>query len=327
MNCSEARRQLSAYLDGELAADVAAQVRAHLASCAPCRAELEFLKRLSSLTEKAFHEAPFDSSFVAKTFVKIKERRAPARRLLASRRFALAAACAVAAIAIVLFASFYFVETGHVPAAMAAATNESAFVRSPGSSGWHELRQDEKLYTGDVVKNCSETTVTMRTLRESKLLLNHNTVVQIGPDSPAATFELISGEVLAEVNKEPFRILCDGTTVSVKGTRFSVRKEPGRIVVTVIEGLVSCVSAMKEVQVGPGQQTVALAGRAPTIPVRVDLSRELPWVVGAAAPAPSEPAVAEELPGAPPEVEEPAAPGTKLPFDRPLSPPDEEEKK
>jgi anti-sigma factor RsiW len=44
-------RQLSAYLDGELTPDWAAEVRGHLADCAACRADLETLRATKRLLE------------------------------------------------------------------------------------------------------------------------------------------------------------------------------------------------------------------------------------------------------------------------------------
>ena len=45
MTCREIRQQLSAYLDGELSPEESRSVRAHVASCPACRAELESLRR------------------------------------------------------------------------------------------------------------------------------------------------------------------------------------------------------------------------------------------------------------------------------------------
>jgi anti-sigma factor RsiW len=44
MNCKE-KDNLTAYLDGELIAAEAGRLRAHIATCAECRAEIELLRR------------------------------------------------------------------------------------------------------------------------------------------------------------------------------------------------------------------------------------------------------------------------------------------
>lgn len=46
MDCKQVREQLGVYWDGELPAQEAARVEAHLAGCSSCRKELEFLRAL-----------------------------------------------------------------------------------------------------------------------------------------------------------------------------------------------------------------------------------------------------------------------------------------
>jgi len=59
MNCDAIREQLSAYLDGELEAEEAEQVREHLASCEACRKELASLEELTGvLRALPRHKAP-----------------------------------------------------------------------------------------------------------------------------------------------------------------------------------------------------------------------------------------------------------------------------
>ena len=49
MTHARQQRQLSAYLDGELTAQETEEVRAHLADCATCRAELAQLRSVKTL--------------------------------------------------------------------------------------------------------------------------------------------------------------------------------------------------------------------------------------------------------------------------------------
>ncbi len=48
MNCEEAQRSLSAYLDGELPPQAAGELRRHLSECAQCAGGLEELRRLEA---------------------------------------------------------------------------------------------------------------------------------------------------------------------------------------------------------------------------------------------------------------------------------------
>ncbi len=325
MNCKEVKRKLSAYADGELAADTEKQVRAHLDSCANCRAELDFLERLARISSDAFKNAPFNENIVDAAFGRITERRAVAVRSLSFRKIALAAASVLAVASIVLLASLYVVETGRVPAALAVGVSESALVRNAGSSAWRQLGLGDRLYSGDVVKSASGDSVALETPRGSRLVLNRNTSVQVGADLPTASFELISGELFAEVNKEPFRIQADGTTVQVHGTCFSVRKAFDKTVVTVVEGVVSCVSAQTEVRVTAGQQTVVNAGFAPARPVGVDSRRELSWVLGRIKPA-TQPATAKPTPITQTQPPRPLGSDPGVNLDQPLQPPKDKDK-
>lgn len=52
MNCSEVKERLSAYHDGELPPEEAAQVAAHLADCSSCAEELASFEHLSGLSRR-----------------------------------------------------------------------------------------------------------------------------------------------------------------------------------------------------------------------------------------------------------------------------------
>jgi ferric-dicitrate binding protein FerR (iron transport regulator) len=325
VNCKEVRRNLSAYADGELAPETAEEVRAHLNACTDCTAELDFHKRLSKVSSDAFAKTPFNDNLVNAAFSRITERRVVAVRSSVFRRIALAAASVLAVVSIIFLASLYVGETGRVPAALAVGVSESALVRNAGSSAWRQLGLGDRLYSGDVVKNASGDSIALETPRGSKLVLNRNTSVQVGADLPTASFEIISGELFAEVNKEPFQVQADGTTVKVHGTSFSVRKAFDKTVVTVVEGVVSCRSARKEVKVTAGQQTVVNTGFAPAKPVSVDSRKELSWVLGKAEPA-AEPVTAKPVPITQTQPPRPIATDPGVNLDQPLEPPKEKDK-
>ncbi|HET6441883.1 MAG TPA: zf-HC2 domain-containing protein, partial [Phycisphaerae bacterium] len=61
MLCEQAREHLSAYLDRELASELSVAVRAHLESCADCRALLADLRATAGLLRALpVHRAPAD---------------------------------------------------------------------------------------------------------------------------------------------------------------------------------------------------------------------------------------------------------------------------
>ncbi len=49
IDCERALREIEIYVDGELAADEAEMLRAHLGDCPPCGTRAEFRRRLKAL--------------------------------------------------------------------------------------------------------------------------------------------------------------------------------------------------------------------------------------------------------------------------------------
>jgi len=320
VNCADIRRRLSAYLDEELTAAETVEVRSHLSSCPSCRAELEFLKMLSQASSRALDASQFNQALVEKSFQAIKGRSAIRRRSFAFGKLAYAAASVLAAVAILLLASHYINNTGRgVHEALAVNSGESVFVKRMNSSAWRNLDSGERLYGGDVIRNSSDGVASLETPKGSRLVLKQETSVQMNAGSHTANYELISGEVFAQVNKEPFRIVCDGASVTVGGTSFSVRKEDSRVLVSVLEGVVTFAAGGKEVKVTAGCQSEALAGNPPAEPVTIASKADLNWRLGPAAGSViNQPSM--------PHPASPAKPGAKpgMNLDQPLIRPDKD---
>lgn len=92
-----AKAELSAYVDGELSAELQAAIESHLTACTDCREYLRELKRTSETLRHLFQEA-------ANQIIVPEESRAP-RRAIGYRRWVIGAAVAAAALvfAVVLF--------------------------------------------------------------------------------------------------------------------------------------------------------------------------------------------------------------------------------
>ena len=65
-DCETVRVELPGYLNGKLAADFVAPVRAHLLSCAACRAELGALERLDALLLEALPPITPSANFASR---------------------------------------------------------------------------------------------------------------------------------------------------------------------------------------------------------------------------------------------------------------------
>ena len=110
MRCSKARKQLSAYLDGELQARRAAEVRAHLQSCERCTREAEQVRTVWRLLDHAEELEP-SRHFATRFWQRV--RRAPAGQSAAPRqarrRFLPRWASALTAAAVALIALSLYV--------------------------------------------------------------------------------------------------------------------------------------------------------------------------------------------------------------------------
>lgn len=90
----------------------------------------------------------------------------------------------------------------------------------------------------------------------------------------------LEGEAFFAVAKDgrPFTVRGGAGTVTVLGTRFSVRAWPSNaMTVDVEEGRVRVAAATGAVEVTEGERTVVRAGAAPTTPATVDAARIAPW--------------------------------------------------
>jgi len=95
MDCNEARRNLMAYVDGELPAETAGDFAAHLSACVPCTAELAAQRRLRAILRAAAPAAGRRPPSANAARITLDARRASAQEailLRALRRVSAAAA-------------------------------------------------------------------------------------------------------------------------------------------------------------------------------------------------------------------------------------------
>jgi hypothetical protein len=119
VNCSEVQQRLSAYHDGELSPDVAAEVAAHLTVCSPCAAELASFSKLSHMSRR-LTDPPVPTHMWEELEAKLrgeKTRTAMLRQILPTRTsgrlFAIAATILIAAGIGVVTYQAWFAGAGH----------------------------------------------------------------------------------------------------------------------------------------------------------------------------------------------------------------------
>jgi len=116
-------RQLSAYLDGELTAEDAAEVRAHLAGCESCRAEVESLRATKTLVGR-LAQPSLPAGFAAGVWSRI-ERPSPRRWFWWPRP-----AMALAAVALAVILVAVPLVRGHLDRLRAAEVGPDLFLRA-----------------------------------------------------------------------------------------------------------------------------------------------------------------------------------------------------
>lgn len=352
--CRDVRDALSRFLDGESPAGEAARVRAHAASCAACRAELDALERTHAATRRAFAKHPFDAALArriaaaaANASARPGEGAGARGRVIpgpwaAARRAAPRAAAAAALLAVGLGA--WLVLRGGPGAGPGGAAAAIASVRAV-EGGRLVVARGGGL--GDVTTVAPGETVELRAgdrvavdRREGEILFPDATRVLVRPDTrvrvdeSAVAIEGGPGELFCQVRPRPagapsFRVETPAASAEVLGTSFGVRYEGGAAVVTVLEGRVRVVPhagppGALAVVVARDERARAPEGGAPSLE-RVAARRELAWALGRAA-APPPPVRPDAVPsggrpgGDPASPEEtPASPGIDLPVggDRP----------
>jgi transmembrane sensor len=118
----------------------------------------------------------------------------------------------------------------------------------------------------------------------STLRLNTDSAVTARYTHSQRLIEIERGEALFEVAPEsarPFRVVADATSVSALGTTFSVYRQKGSTLVTVVQGLVGVSTEMAgspSVHARAGEQVRVTDGEPPQPPTPVDVQRNTAWL-------------------------------------------------
>jgi transmembrane sensor len=128
---------------------------------------------------------------------------------------------------------------------------------------------------------------------DSVLRLDTDSAVTVRYGRRERLVEVENGQALFEVvhdSARPFRVLAGSAEVVAVGTRFSVYRESGSTLVTVVQGQVDVTAARngqapadadavgRRVRVSAGEQLRIRAGVLPASPTRADLERSTAWL-------------------------------------------------
>jgi Tol biopolymer transport system component len=151
----------------------------------------------------------------------------------------------------------------------------------PGGA-WEQALVNMALYAGGEVW-AKESSTALIGLESDLVRVAPNTIFTLSkPDADTLQLNLQEGQVWINIEGldagEQFQVETPSAVASIRGTRFSVRAEPGGV--TVVSSMVSTVTVTTSagaVDVGTGQQTDVQPGRAPSQPVEMSYEEKLRW--------------------------------------------------
>jgi ferric-dicitrate binding protein FerR (iron transport regulator) len=260
MDCRQAQNHLPAYQSGDLAAETAEAVGAHVATCEACKAEARDTQSVLSLLDSLPDISPAPT--VWENVSNAIDRDAVPATRSRGRSFSMILRIAAAASLLVAAVSFMYVAL----ASRAPVATVSAVL--PGS----DAIPGTTLRAGDSFTATAYTTLTLPGVGAVKL--NKGTRVTF---ETARRVRLESGELFAEIipGGKGFRVVNRDTTVTVHGTRFGVRDDG---TVYVVEGRVSVLSSGSATELS-GQQMAKAGG-----PAQVLRDEALRWIATHEAP-------------------------------------------
>lgn len=251
------RELMYKVVDGTASEAETAELQEHVAGCSRCAALFERIKLLDSLLREGMRGRRFEGGW---------ERLA---RRIRARRVARYAGAAVASAAAALLLAFSLILPSTTTHPVALAEGE-LIVEHNGETV--KVKSGDEIPEGAVVRNSRRRVVSIRTPKGSRILLGVGSAFRL-VDHKLWRLRLLSGQIRAKVNGEPFSVVCNGIEVRVCGTDFVVRRYGAGVEVEVFEGRVSLKSAGKVVLLKAGDTGFARWGAPPFVAVRSNAAK------------------------------------------------------
>lgn len=318
MNCQQSENLLSAKVDGELNPEEAAQLQAHLETCAACQTLADAMEEQDERLRGAFRRRRSAAASAGeRTLIELpKTKKAPdtfnsrsqniqsAGEIkgpvpLSSKWLALGLAAAAGfLVAVLIFrpwqkpAEVVRTIVEHPSQAQVASTTQAEAVFTCGqlalATGKVEIRpRDSSVWRpmetgGSVpVDACVRTGDGIR----CEFQMTDGSVVRLNQDSElrfagSRRLELTGGQVWSGVaqNKTPFVVSADPTTITANSTRFDLSKTPEKTSLVVFDGAARVKTSGNDLRVTSGQEMQIVAGRASQPRPVPDLSLAAQWI-------------------------------------------------
>jgi hypothetical protein len=285
MRCEDALNRLNARADGELPAEDADELDAHLAGCLQCRSAAEGLQAIDVELRRAFGPRREAAARLAERAAAVVRASAVAPVSIAPRLAwgqALAAVAAGFVLATVVFRPWQ-------PRSVAPASSPEPIARVALASGPVEVRaasqrnflmcppsapigRESTVRTGPTAQ-CElslEDASTVRMDCNTEVTLHESEVVEVSRGRLWST-SLPGGKGL-EIQSG------GGTFVARAATELAVNCEPKAVRVIVVNGAVSVQSGQRSIEVGPGKQARIIAGKLAEDVEPCDALLETAWV-------------------------------------------------
>jgi hypothetical protein len=271
MDCEQANNFLSARLDGELAAQDAASLDAHLAGCPDCRITAQEFSDQQMMMMRAFSARRDAASAIADAAIMQlnNRRRSPWRWA----RIPLAAAAGFL-LAVLLFHPWakppptrVIVQMQPEPDHSTAPSPSAALltiatgqVQFRGSDGqWHAMETGGGVPAGATVRTPQGVRCEFRCPDASEVRLDQSTQIQFTAPRKLGVAE---GQVWSAVSKTPhaFSIDVPGATVTADVARCNINCRSGQTTLTVLDGTTQVRAGNAQTRVSPGEQLTVSDG-------------------------------------------------------------------
>jgi tetratricopeptide (TPR) repeat protein len=158
----------------------------------------------------------------------------------------------------------------------------SAELRRPSSALWQQVRLNDPICAGDMLRVGERSRAGLLLNNETTLRLDQNTTLTLAaPDKEQPSLlDLVSGVIhVISRTPRPFRVKNKYLNAAVQGTEFLVGMAKDSARVAVYEGRVTAENELGSVAVGAGEQAVAAKGAAPRREVLVRPRDAVQWTL------------------------------------------------
>jgi hypothetical protein len=232
MKCEKYKKLIYEMITGDISSENKNELITHAEQCADCKRQMKELSLLEEFTQAALYEET-DTQQAAQNIIA----NLPSQEGKMNRPYSLFRQLAVAGsifLAIGIFLGFNFGKLGagertkmaQVPLKVTELEGV-VLVRHADCQFWKQLKDDSKIYRGDIFQSTAKSKVVFAFYEESKLELEQNSKLALNEFNNKAEFFLEQGELAADLDSphQPFVVSTPHGRAEALGTKFTVKVE------------------------------------------------------------------------------------------------------